>query len=233
MRLFTKLLFCASVLATARLAEAHVSIVSGPAASQKSQKITFGVGHGCSGADTIKIRVEIPAGISGVRPMASDFGQPKVVKDGTNVTEVTWEKDPVDLQTDDVQYYEVTLRARVDAPAFSTVLFRVFQTCQTVGPNPVVTEVPWIDPPGGTGEPAPVLVVAPGHVPGWQKLVIPDGITVAAAALSTYLGDALIVWRGNEAYSSNADTMAMAAATPGVTALASDLQAQDVLWVRY
>lgn len=231
MRLFIRIVFCASLVATARLAEAHVSIVSGPAASAKTQKITFGVAHGCEGADTVKIRVEIPAGISGVRALTSDFGKPVVEKDGTNVTAITWVKADTEFQVDDVQYYEITLRARVDAPAFSTVLFHAIQTCRTAAGVEIV--VPWIEAPGGTGDPAPALVVAPAHMPGWNKFVIPAGITVTAAALPTYLGDALIVWRGNAAYSANANTMAMVAVTPGVTALASDLQANDEIWVRY
>jgi len=231
MRLLTKLLFCASILVTARFAEAHVSIASGPAASAKTQKITFGVGHGCEGADTIKIRIEIPAGISGVRPLTSDFGKPVVEKDGANVTAVTWQKADAEVQTEDVQYYELTLRARVDAPAFSTVLFRVYQTCRNASGEEIV--VPWIDSPGGTGDPAPALIVAPAHVPGWNKLVIPAGTTVAEKDLATYLGDALIAWRGTAAYSSNANTMMMVVATPGVTALAADLQANDEIWAKY
>jgi periplasmic copper chaperone A len=231
MRSFYPALLCAMLLGTASLAEAHVSITSGPAASSKTQKITFGVAHGCSGADTVKIRVEIPAGISGVRALTSDFGKPTVEKDGVNITAVTWQKPDADLQADDVQYYELTLRARVDAPAFSTVLFHVFQTCRTA--DGVETVVPWIDSPGGTGDPAPALIVAPAHIPGWNKFVIPAGAMVAAADLPVYLGDALIVWRGTTAYSSNANTMAMVAATPGVTALASDLHASDEIWAKY
>jgi periplasmic copper chaperone A len=231
MRLFCSALFCVAIITTSTLAEAHVSITSGPAASAKSQKITFGVAHGCSGADTVKIRVEIPAGISGVRPLASDFGKPVVEKTGTNITAVTWEKPAADLQPDDVQYYELTLRARVDAPAFSTVRFHVYQTCRPLVGDDIV--VAWIDNPGGTGEPAAALTVAPAHIPGWNKVVLDAATSVAAADLPAYLGDALIVWRGNAAFSTNAATMTMVAATPGVTALTGNLQPNDVLWVKY
>lgn len=228
MRFVSAVVFTTAMLA-ASLAEAHVSIVSGPAASAKSQKITFGVGHGCEGADTVKIRVEIPAGISGVRPLASDFGKPKVEKTGENVTAVTWEKPAADLQDGDVQYYELTLRARVDAPAFSSVLWHVYQTCRTVAG--VETVVPWIAAPGGSGDPAPALVVVPSHIPGWNKVTLESA--VAKADLATYLGDAVIVWRGSAAFSSNAQTMAMVAATAGASALADDLRPNDVLWIKY
>jgi hypothetical protein len=50
--------------------------------------------------------------------------------------------------------------------------------------------------------------------------------------IATYFGDAQIVWRGNAAYSPNANTMSQIAATMGVTALGS-VAANDELWVRY
>jgi len=46
-----------SILALAGTASAHVSVSRGPAFASKSQKITFSVGHGCDGADTIGLRV--------------------------------------------------------------------------------------------------------------------------------------------------------------------------------
>ncbi len=63
-------LFC--VAASATLANAHVSLLSGPAQANKSQKITFGVGHGCNGDDTYTVRVQIPAGVVSVRTETSD-----------------------------------------------------------------------------------------------------------------------------------------------------------------
>lgn len=220
-----------SLFATAEVAHAHISLASGPAAAGKSQKITFGVGHGCDGADTVEIRVEIPAGISGVLALASDFGKPEVEKTGTAVTAVTWKKAEADFQNDDIQYYEITLRARVDAPAFTTVVFPVIQTCRKANGDRV--EVRWVEAPGGQGEPAPLLIVTPARVPGWNKFTIPAGTTVKVADLPTYFGDALIVWRGTAAFTTNANTMTMIEATPGVTPLAADLVASDVIWVKY
>ncbi len=231
MRLCSSALLGFSVLATASIASAHPTIVSGPAATTKTQKVTFGIAHGCDGADTVKFRVEIPAGISAVRPLTSDFGKPVVTKTGTNVTSVTWEKPAGDAQPADVQFYELTLRLRVDAPAFTTVLFPVYQTCKpAVGPE---IEVPWTAAPGGEGEPAPALIVAPTHIPGWNKITLDATTTVPAASIATYLGDAQIVWRGNAAFSTNANTMAQVAATPGATVLSGDLLPNDVLWVKY
>src|SRR4051812_10028731 len=67
----------------ARGAHAHVSITSGPAAANTTQEIIFGVGHGCAGADTSRVRVELPAGVTSVRPETSDFGKTSVEKDAT------------------------------------------------------------------------------------------------------------------------------------------------------
>ena len=85
------------VVSITSTADAHVSISSGPAAANKSQKIVFSVGHGCEGADTLSIRVEIPAAVTSVRALRSDFGKPSVEKDGTGaVTAVTWQKPDAD-----------------------------------------------------------------------------------------------------------------------------------------
>src|SRR4051812_49062325 len=74
-------------------AQAHVSIASGPAFANTSQEVAFGVGHGCAGADTYRVRVDIPAGVSSVRPETSDFGQVDVETDAAGVVvAVIWTK---------------------------------------------------------------------------------------------------------------------------------------------
>lgn len=217
------------VLATAT-ADAHVSIASGPAVAAKSQKITFGVGHGCEGSDTLRIRVDIPAGVTSVRALFSDFGKPTVIKNGTTVTAVEWTKSDADVLAADDAYYELTIRARVPDAAFTQIQFNVTQVCRSsLG---VETTALWDQPPGSTtGNPAPMLVVTPAHTPGWNKITV--GRAVAAADLPTYLGDAQIVWRGAAAYSSNANTMTQIGNTPGVTALSGGLAANDEIWVKY
>lgn len=221
-----------TILFLSTRADAHVSIISGPAAANKSQKITFGVGHGCTGADTLKIRVEIPAGVTSVRALYSDFGKPSIEGTAAAVTAVTWTKDLADLQAEDFGYYELTIRARVADVPFSTILFNVYQTCRTAGG--VETTVPWTELPGtvgGTGDTAPGLIVVPARIPGWNKFTL--AAAVPFANVPTYLGDAQIVWKGNAAYSSSAALAPMIANTPGVTALSTDLAAGDELWVKY
>jgi len=216
----------------ASTAEAHVSIASGPAFANKSQKITFSVGHGCGAFDTSAIRVDIPAGVTSVRALSSDFGKPAVTKTGTAVTSITWTKPAADIQTEDVGFYEITLRARIADVPFTKIQFNVTQTCRDTVNN-IDIVVPWDQPPGSTtGEPAPLLTVVPARIPGWNKYVI--GATgVVVADLPTYFADAQIAWRGNAAYSSNANTMTLIGSTAGVTALAGDLVTNDEIWVRY
>jgi periplasmic copper chaperone A len=227
--LFAGLCFTGLVLSAARAAEAHVSLASGPAAAAKSQKITFGVGHGCEGSDTLRIRVDIPAGVTSVRPLFSDFGKPTVIRNGTTVTAVEWTKANADVLDADDAYYELTIRARVPDAAFTQIQFNITQVCRSA--QGVETTVMWDQAPGGTGNPAPMLTVVPARTSGWNKIVV--GRAVAAAELPIYLGDAQIVWRGNAAYSANAATMAQIAQTQGVTALTGDLAAGDELWIRY
>lgn len=221
----------AAGLCSAAVADAHISISSGPAAANKTQKITVAVSHGCDGADTIAVRLDIPAGITSVRPLVSDFGKFSVTKDASNaITSVTWRKPLADLQDEDIGFYELTIRARVGDVPFSRIQFNIFQTCRDAQGNE--TTVAWDQPPGSqTGEPAAMLTVVPPRQPGWNKFV--PAATIAEADLGTYFGDALIVWRGTAAFSPNPNTAAQIAATQGVTPLAGDIPAGTELWVRY
>jgi uncharacterized protein YcnI len=217
------------VISTSSAAEAHVALASGPAAAAKSQKITLAVGHGCEGSDTVRVRVDIPAGITSVRALFSDFGKPTLIRNGTTVTAVEWQKADADVLAGDDGYYELTIRARVPDAAFTQLQLDVTQVCRS--PLGVETTVLWDQPPGSTGNTAPLLTVVPARSAGWNKIALGRG--VAAADLPLYFGDAQIVWRGSAAYSANADTMAQIGNTPGVTALSGDLAAGDELWVRY
>jgi uncharacterized protein YcnI len=219
------------VLAAATAAHAHVSVASGPAFANKSQKITFSIAHGCTNSDTVKLTIDIPAGVTSVRPIGSDFGKPSVTKDAAGVvTTVSWTKEDARVQTEDIEFYELTLRARIPDAAFSKIMFVAHQTCRDA--NGVESTVDWDQPAGSqTGEPAPLLVVVPPRLAGWNHVTLTSAIT--AADLPTYFGDALIVWRGTAAFSANPNTVTLIHGTTGVTELASDLAAGDELWVRY
>lgn len=222
------------------LASAHITIASGPAIANKSgQKVTFAVNHGCTDRnnnklDTLSIQVDIPAGIdpASVRPMPSDFAAtPVVTRSGMNVTSIKWSRDPAELQSNDLAYYEITLRLKVADVPFTRIPFVITQVCRPLGgtPDDDVTVV-WTGP-STNAEPSPQLVVVPAHAPGWNKLMLTA--PVAAADLGAYFGDAQIVWKGTAAFSPNATVAALIGKTAGTTLLATDLAAGDEIWVKY
>lgn len=221
-------------LLTTAVADAHISIASGPAVADASQEITFGVGHGCSDTDTYRVTVDIPAGVTSVRPLRSDFGPFTVTKDGTgNVTSVTWQKPDAELHTGDPAYYKLVIRLKTPKAPFTKIYFPTHQICKAPGGTelPVVewTGTPTL-PDGGSTSPeaAPSLVVMPARTAGWNKYPIP----VAIKDLSVFFKDAAVVWKGSAAYSSNANTTAQLKAESGVTEL-KELAAGDEVWVRY
>jgi periplasmic copper chaperone A len=226
MRVLSSAAIAAFVLVSgAATARAHVSLSSGPAFANKSQKITFGVGHGCEGADTASVRVDIPAGITSVRAMTSDFGKPMFIKDvSNNITAVVWTKADAEVLPEDLGFYDITLRARVADVPFTTIVWKVTQTCKLTD-GTVLPPVVW------EGVDGPALKVVPARLTGWNKFVV--GRAVVAADLPGYFGDAQIVWRGAAAYSPNANIMAQIGTTAGVTVLNADLAPNDEIWVKY
>jgi uncharacterized protein YcnI len=231
-----KYLILAGLLASSATAFAHPSF-GVTANADKSSKIVMGMGHGCNGntEDTWKVRVDIPAGVTGVRALFSDFGKPTVIRTAGVVTAIEWTKSDDDKLAADDAYYELAFRARMPNTPYTKLQFNVLQTCVDASGNPT-TPVPWDQPPGSTtGEPAPLLTVLPDRLnaTGWNKLTIPANTTVAAADLGVFFADALIVWKGTSAFSKNPNTVEQILATSGVTMLNSDLVAGDVIWVRY
>jgi uncharacterized protein YcnI len=230
-------LVVASLLSSS-IALAHVSLPNGPAQADKSgTKITFGIGHGCDVGgvhyDTYKVRVIIPAGMSSVRPLYSDFGKPTITKTGTPAvaTEIEWTKDAANILAEDDGYYEITIRAKIPNAPYTQLPIVVHQVCRV---NSADVLLSWDVLPPGTGNTAPVMTIVPQRLnaTGWNKFTIPAGTTVPAAKLGTFFGDAQIVWKGTAAFSTNSATAALITTTAGVTAL-GDLVAGDEIWVKY
>ncbi|HVH43111.1 MAG TPA: DUF1775 domain-containing protein [Labilithrix sp.] len=225
----TAALLSGAALLVAVTSSAHVSISSGPAIANTSQEVHFSVGHGCplpgggGNADTIKITVDIPDGVTSVRPMPNAFG--KVTVAGNPVKSVTWEKASGDALPGDTSYYKFTIRLKAPDAPFTKVHFGVHQWCTGV-PDPVHwTGLPGTD--AGVDEPAAELVVMPARHPGWNKYTVPVDIKDLRI-----FKDALIVWRGNAAFSDNPNTAAQIAAEAGATPL-TELKANDEIWVKY
>src|SRR5690349_15485939 len=80
------------------VALAHIAVSSGPGFANTTQEIAFGVGHGCEGADTYSVKIDIPAGVTSVRPVRSDFGNVSVEKNAQgDVIAVVWQKADADV----------------------------------------------------------------------------------------------------------------------------------------
>src|SRR5688572_29614587 len=230
------LVMSVGVLAIPVFAHAHVSVISGATTANTNQEITFGVGHGCEGADTYRVRIEIPAGVGSILPLTSDFGKITLEKDAVGlITAVTWQKPEADLLPADSEYYKLVIRMRTPNQPFTTVYFPVIQTCKKLDGTLLTTR--WVgkpgDPPlpdGGMEEPAASLPLLPARLPGWNKYTVP--VAIPNTLLAGWFGNAIIVWKGNAAFSANPATTELIKNTAGVVALDS-LQANDEIWVRY
>lgn len=213
-------------------AKAHIAVSSGPAIADQTNEVTFTVGHGCTGADTYRVTIDIPQGITSVRPLRSDFGALSVGKDmaGT-ITTVSWQKTLSDALTADIALYKLVVRLKTPNLPFTQIYFPIHQTCRAA--DGTMTTVDWVGTPGMSGsggmdEPAASLNLVPARLPGWNKYKIPSAMT----DLGVFFKDALIVWKGAAAYSANPNTAALAAGTQGVTVLTA-LSAGDEIWVKY
>jgi len=219
---------CAALVCST--AQAHITIASGPAFANTSQEVTFGVGHGCDGVDTAKVQVEVPTGVTSVRPETSDFGQTDVETDAAGtVVSVTWTKPKASVLDADTQYYKLVVRLKAPDQAFSKLYFPAHQTCRA--PDGTETVVDWVgmdEPAGSTVEPSPELYILPARFPGWNKFTVANGID----DLKGFFSDAQIVWSGNNAFSVNPATTDLIGSTNGVSALTSIAQG-DVIWVKY
>jgi periplasmic copper chaperone A len=210
---------------------AHVTL-AGPGFAGQNQLLTFSIGHGCSGADTIKLEVTIPSEVASVRAMPNVFGDTQVkTNDAGLVTSVVWSKDKP--RTADDQFYQMAIRIGVPDAAFTTLLFPATQTCRAA--DGTETVVNWSATPddvknakaGEEPTPAPTLLVLPVRVPGWNKYTVKNAIS----DLSVF-NDAQVVWAGNAAYSGNAATADLIKSEDGVDQL-SELKAGSEIWVKY
>lgn len=227
------LMVAAALLALPGSALAHVS-VSGAAYANQNTLLTFGVGHGCDGADTVAIEVTLPKEISGVRVMPSGvFPTAELVADDAGIaTAVKWSKE--DARATDDGYYQLQIRAKLPNAPFTTLLFPTKQTCRKADGTELVTD--WKATPeeleglpeGEEGpEPAPSLTVLPVRTPGWNKLTTKVAITDLAI-----FNDAEIVWVGEAAYSSNPTTTELIKGEDDVTPL-TKIAANAEIWVKY
>lgn len=156
-------------LALAEPAFAHAVLRPAEAPADSYFKATIGVGHGCEGTPTLRVRVRIPEGVSSVKPMPKagwdlaikrePLPQPVADSHGRRITErvaeVMWSGKLLDENFD-----EFVMQVRLpDAPG-KTLYFPTVQECEKGAHR-------WIEIPAAgqarrdLREPAPVLKLLP------------------------------------------------------------------------
>ncbi len=136
---FKCLAACAAAVC-ASSAWAHVTLADQAALASTTYRATLRVGHGCEGAPTTAIRVSMPAGFTGAKPMpkpgwtlAVSTGPLATPYDdhGTQVTQgvtaITWTASPGNALPD-AHYDEFVLRGGLPATA-GPMWFKVLQSC--------------------------------------------------------------------------------------------------------
>lgn len=156
---------------------AHVTLEQPKGAAGSTVKAVLRVGHGCDGHATHTLRVAIPAGFRGAKPMPK-AGWTLAIKQAplaepyeshgrridTGVVEVTWSAASRDAWLADAHYDEFTLRGQLpDKPG--ALWFKVQQVCER-------GELNWAEVPAsgvstrGLKSPAVLLEVTPAAASG-------------------------------------------------------------------
>jgi uncharacterized protein YcnI len=122
------------------IAAAHVTLEVKEAPAGSIYKAVLRVGHGCDGAATVAIRVQIPAGVIAVKPMpkpgwelttkTGPYPEPVQYFEQTlteGVQEVSWAGGSLP----DAWYDEFVFRGQLpDGEAGTTVWFPIVQECE-------------------------------------------------------------------------------------------------------
>ena len=122
-------------------ASAHVTLENGEAVTGSYYKATFTVPHGCDGAPTTRVRVQIPDGVTSIKPQPRSGWKLAVVKEklatpldnghGGRITEaireVSWTGGPLP----DEQFEEFKIQMKLPDTPNTTVYFPVVQECRS------------------------------------------------------------------------------------------------------
>ncbi len=155
-------------------AQAHVVLAEPVALANTSYRAAFRVGHGCDGRPTTGIRVSLPAGFQGAKPMpktgwklsvrSETLAKPYVSHGKTitdDVVEITWTATSPEHALPDAWYDEFVLRGQL-AVQGGPLWFKVLQTCDQGATD-------WAEVPGngtstkGMKAPAALLDVIPSN----------------------------------------------------------------------
>lgn len=158
---------------------AHIVLADQAALAGTSYRATLRVGHGCEGAPINAIRVTIPVGLKGAKPMPkpgwtlaikiAKLAQPytshgkQITED---VSEITWTASAKEHWLPDAHYDEFVLRGGLPAQA-GPMWFKVLQSCEK-------SSIDWAETPArGTSTqelkyPAALLEIIESGVAGHQ-----------------------------------------------------------------
>lgn len=147
-------------------ASAHVTLDNGEAVTGSYYKATFTVPHGCDGAPTTRVRVQIPDGVTSIKPQPRSGWKLAIAKEklatpldnghGGQITEaireVSWTGGPLP----DEQFEEFKIQMKLPDAPNTTVYFPVVQDC----PKGAVNR--WIEIPAAGQSSHSLKLPAPG-----------------------------------------------------------------------
>lgn len=149
----------------------HVTLAQAQATAGSGYKAVLRIGHGCEGEPTREVKVRIPVGFVGARPMPKAGWQlqvrrallasPETLHGQTlteDVAEVTWTAKSLESWLDDAHYDEFVLRGQLSERA-QDMWFEVIQSCPK-------GQLAWTNRPAAAGDkatpfPAAKLTVKP------------------------------------------------------------------------
>lgn len=217
----------AIALGATTAAQAHTSFVvttTSNAFAGKSYYATMNLGHGCEDDatgtkyDTEILEVDIPAGVTSVRPVDAAWATAEVVKDGGgNITQLKWTRTPGTVHAEDSQLYRVNFSMKLPDAPMTTLGFVARQICHNDSNVEITTA--W------EGAETPTLKLLPARLPGWNKYTAQANID--EATIKSFFADAYIVWSGDAAYSGNPVTAGL------ITKALTAIPAGSEFWVKY
>lgn len=119
-----------AALAAATPASAHVTLDLAEAPADSYVRVAIRVGHGCGGAATVGVRLQVPPGLHSIRPAPKSGWTITLVPGergaGSAVREIVWRGGPLA----DLFFDEFLLMFRTPGQPGETLLFPFVQECE-------------------------------------------------------------------------------------------------------
>ena len=123
------ILGAAGLAVIAGSAQAHVTLEVPQAPADTSYRAVFRIMHGCDGAATTALQIDIPPGFHHAKPMPKAGWTLTLVRDGDAVTRITWRAANRDAWIDNAYYDEFVLRGQTPGQP-GMLKFPVLQQCE-------------------------------------------------------------------------------------------------------